>query len=71
MTGVPAGEYYLTHNADPENHWLEGPTTTSPGELNNFTWVKFRLERSSSNPKLTILGNSCGGAPWCGFGGNP
>ena len=50
VTGVPEGEYYLTHNADPENHWLEGPTTTSPGELNNFTWVKFQLDRSSSNP---------------------
>ncbi len=71
VTGVPEGEYYLTHNADPENHWLEGPTTTSPGEMNNFTWVKFKLDRSSSNPKITILGNSCGGAPWCGFGGNP
>jgi hypothetical protein len=70
VTGLPAGEYYLTHNADPDNHWLEGPSTTSPGEQNNFTWLKFRLSRSGSNPSITPLEDNCTG-PWCDFGGNP
>ena len=70
VTGLPAGEYYLTHNADPDNHWLEGPTPTSPGEQNNFTWLKFRLNRSGSNPSITPLESNCTG-PWCDFGGNP
>ena len=72
VTGVPQGTYYLTHNADPENHWLEGPSSTSPGELNNFSWVKFRLDRSNgSNPSIVILDHSpCEGRE-CGFGGNP
>ena len=72
ITGLPAGTYYLTHKADPDNHWLEGPTATSPGELNNFTWLKFRLDRSSgSNPSITELDHSPCAYPQCGFGGNP
>jgi hypothetical protein len=72
MTGLPAREYYLTHLADPDNHWLEGPSTTSPGELNNFTWVKFRLDRSSgANASITELDHSPCNYPQCGFGGNP
>src|SRR4030095_15279187 len=54
VTRLPAGDYYLTHEADPEEHWLEGPDTTSPGELNNFTWVKFHLARSGANAKVTV-----------------
>jgi Lysyl oxidase len=72
VTGLPAGEYYLTHNADPDNHWLEGPSSTSPGELNNFTWLKFRLERNGSNPSIVELEHSeCGHPAQCGSGGNP
>jgi hypothetical protein len=72
VTGFPDGDYYLTHEADPENHWLEGPSATSPGELDNFTWVKFHLDRASgANPSVTVLDHSlCTGAQ-CGYGGNP
>jgi hypothetical protein len=38
VTGLPEGDYLLTHEADPEAHWLKGPaptrrasSTTSPG----------------------------------------
>ena len=73
VTGLPSGVYYLTHLADPENHWLEGPSSTSEGETNNFTWLKFRLDRSSgSNPSITELEHSaCIYVGQCGFGGNP
>jgi hypothetical protein len=71
VTGLAAGEYYLTHNADPDNHWLEGPTSTSPGEQNNFTWVKFRLDRKGSNPSVTPIDSSPCEYPVCGYGGNP
>jgi len=71
VTGLQPGDYYLTHEADPENHWLEGPTTRSPGELNNFSWVKFHLSRTGANPEIEVLGHSpCTGVA-CGFGGNP
>jgi hypothetical protein len=72
VTGFPEGDYYLTHEADPDNHWLEGPTATSPGELDNFTWVKFHLDRSTgANPSITVLDHSpCSGVQ-CGYGGNP
>ena len=47
-------------------------TTTSLAELNNFTWIKFHLERSSgANPSVTELGHSPCSYPLCGFGGNP
>ena len=71
VTGLPEGDYYLTHRADPDDHWLEGPSTSSPGELNNFTWVKFHLSRTGANPEITILDHSpCTGAQ-CGHSGNP
>src|SRR4029453_17680132 len=71
VTGLPAGEYYLTHEADPENHWLEGPDPDSPGELDNFTWVKFRLSRKGANPEVAVIDHSpCSGAQ-CGHSGNP
>jgi hypothetical protein len=68
VTGLPEGTYFLTHNADPVNHWLEGPN----GEGNNFSWVKFRLDRSNgANPSIVVLDHSpCTGRE-CGFGGNP
>lgn len=71
ITGLPPGEYYLTHEADPDNHWLEGPSSDSPGELNNFTWAKFRLDRQGSNPSVTVIGSSPCEYPVCGFGGIP
>ena len=72
VTNLPAGIYYLTHEADPDNHWLEGPSETSPGELNNFTWLKFRLDRDSSNASVTPLEHSpCEIPAQCGSGGNP
>jgi len=71
VTGVPEGDYYLTHEADPENHWLEGPALDSPGEFDNFTWVKFRLSRKGANPEVTVIDHSpCTGAQ-CGLSGNP
>ena len=71
VTGVPAGEYYLTHLADPDNHWLEGPDGLAPGEQNNFTWVKFRLSRKGANASVRVIDHSpCSGAV-CGTHGNP
>ena len=66
VTGLPAGDYYLTHLADPKNYWLES------NDDNNFTWVKFRLSRKGANPEVTVLETSpCEPAIICGFGGNP
>ena len=66
ITGLPAGDYYLTHLADPDDHWLES------NESNNFTWVKFRLVRKGANASITILDHSpCVPEVLCGFGGNP
>jgi Lysyl oxidase len=72
VTNFAEGDYYLTHQADPDNHWLEGPTATSPGEMDNFTWVKFHLDRmTGENPSVTVTDHSpCTGVV-CGFGGNP
>ncbi|MBA2689994.1 MAG: hypothetical protein H0U63_04245 [Burkholderiales bacterium] len=65
ITGAPEGIYYLVHQADPDNHWLE------KDEFNNFAWVKFRLSRQGANPKLTILERSA--CTWisCGSPSNP
>jgi hypothetical protein len=72
VTGLPAGDYYLTHLADPENHWLEGPDgEASPGEQNNFTWVKVRLSRKGANPEVTVIDHSPCSGPVCGTHGNP
>ena len=66
ITGLPAGDYYLTHLADPDDHWLES------NEANNFTWVQFRLSRRGANPEIAILSHSpCVPDVICGFGGNP
>lgn len=66
ITGLPAGTYYLTHLADPDDHWLES------NEDNNFTWVRFRLSRKGANPEVTVLDSSpCVPQVICGFGGNP
>ena len=65
ITGAPEGVYYLTHYADPDNHWLE------TNENNNFAWVKLLLSRQGANPKMTILDRSpCSGAA-CGSPSNP
>jgi Lysyl oxidase len=66
ITGLPAGEYYLTHLADPDDNWLEAD------ESNNFTWLQFRLSRKGANPEITVLATSpCDPEILCGFGGNP
>lgn len=66
ITGLPVGEYYLTHLADPNDYWLEA------NEANNFTWVKFALTRKGANPEVTVLDHSpCVPDVMCGFGGNP
>ena len=72
VTGLPEGDYYLTHLADPENHWLEGPDGEAfLGEQNNFTWVKFRLSRKGANPEVTVIDHSPCSGPVCGTHGNP
>ena len=65
ITGAPAGVYYLTHLADPDNHWLESD------ETNNFAWVEFQLKRQGANASIAILGHSPCTAVTCGTGGNP
>lgn len=66
VTGLPAGTYYLTHLADPDNNWIES------NETNNFTWLKFELVRKGANPSIVELDSSpCVPAVICGFGGNP
>ena len=66
VTGLPSGVYYLTHLADPDDHWRES------NETNNFTWVKFELSRTGANPEVTVLDHSpCVPSVICGFGGNP
>jgi hypothetical protein len=49
VTGLPAGEYYLTHDADPDQHWLES------SDVDNRSWVKFRLSRKGANPEVTVI----------------
>ena len=69
VTGLAEGDYYLTHEADPENHWLEG---TSGGEANNFAWVEFHLSRKGANPAVTVIDHSpCVVPVQCNVGGNP
>jgi Lysyl oxidase len=66
ITGLAEGTYYLTHLADPDNHWAESD------EANNFTWVQFELSRKGANPEVQIVDHSpCVPAVICGFGGNP
>jgi len=65
ITSAPEGLYYLTHLADPENHWLE------TDEFNNFAWVKFFLDRHGANPKVIVLEQSACTRATCGSGSNP
>jgi hypothetical protein len=54
ITSLPPGIYYLTHEADPTNKWLE------LDDGNNTSWSKFRLRRDSKsgNHLLDWLENS-------------
>jgi hypothetical protein len=54
ITHLPAGIYYLTHEADPSNKWLE------LDDANNFSWVKIRLRRDSKsgNGAVDVLAKS-------------
>lgn len=54
ITSLPPGIYYLTHEADPTNKWLELDDT------NNVSWAKFRLRRDSNsgNGSIDWLENS-------------
>lgn len=54
ITHVPPGIYYLTHEADPTNKWLE------LDDGNNTSWAKFSLARTSGsgNASITWLENS-------------
>jgi len=65
ITGAPEGIYYLTHQGDSDNHWLE------IDETNNFAWINFQLSRKGANPKVAILEYSpCSGIQ-CGRSSNP
>jgi hypothetical protein len=70
ITGLAPGDYYLTHLADPEQHWKESATTAGAAEHDNFSWVKFRLTRGS-NAKVVVIDHSPCSGVGCGFGGNP
>jgi len=65
ITGAPEGIYYLIHQADPENHWLEKDKT------NNLAWVKFFLRRQGENPKVIVLEQSTCTPVTCGTPSNP
>lgn len=43
ITNLPPGDYYLTHDADPLNKWLE------LDDQNNSSWTKFNLRRDSQS----------------------
>lgn len=66
-TALANGVYYLTHTADPENHWAESD------EDNNFAWVKVRIYTQGGNRKVSIIDHSpCEPvAAVCDVGGNP
>lgn len=51
---VVVRDYYLTHDADLHNHWIENP---NDGETNDFAWVKFRFSRKGANPHapMTVI----------------
>ena len=71
VTGLPAGDYYLTHKADPDNHWLEGPDHLArrAGQLHLAQVPPRRAQ--GANPEITELEHSPCTYPQCGFGGNP
>ena len=49
ISGLADGVYYLTHDADPDGHWIE----TNDG--NNASWVKFSLTTKGSNSEVKVL----------------
>ena len=49
ITGLAAGIYYLTYDADPNQQWLE------TNDTNNRSWAKFRLTRKGANAEVTML----------------
>ena len=49
ITGLPAGEYYLTHLANPVGNWLES------NYYNNDSWVKLAISRQGANPEVRLL----------------
>jgi hypothetical protein len=49
ISHLPTGDYWLTHEADPENRWVES------NEDNNFAWVKFHLSWQGANPEIEVL----------------
>jgi len=65
ITGAREGIYYLIHQADPENHWLE------KDKSNNLAWVKFFLSRQGANPKVMVLEQSACTPVTCGTPSNP
>lgn len=65
ITGLAPGIYFLWHDADPENRWVES------NDSNNSTWVRFRLTRDGANASVTVLDTApCIPDITCGYGGN-
>lgn len=54
ITTAPAGIYFLTHEADPTNKWLE------LDDSNNTSWTKFQLRRDSNsgNGSIDVIAES-------------
>src|SRR5262249_13313310 len=52
ITGLPAGDYTLTHRVDPLDHWVESD------EPNNFTWVQFHLGRVGANAEVSVIASA-------------
>jgi len=48
ITTLPSGIYYLTHEADPTNKWLEHD------DSNNTSWTKFSIDRKSLSGNASI-----------------
>jgi hypothetical protein len=49
VTALRSGDYYLTFDADPDQHWIE------KRDDNNRSWVKFRMVRRSSGIRVRVL----------------
>jgi hypothetical protein len=52
ITGIPEGEYYLTHVANPARNWTESNYD------NNDAWVKLYISRKGANPEVRVLSES-------------
>ena len=52
ITGIPAGEYYLTHLVNPLGRWLESNYD------NNDRWVKLYIGRKGANAEVRVLSES-------------